>query len=110
MMQAILTQRLSLNEEPLMKPIQITPQEMASVQFKYGADYQHTDTQECVTLIGVSSTTLENVYTSTLHLLSCDRMVDGEYLSYMVTEEYFKKHLVPISLTLAYERNLSLSF
>lgn len=87
--------------------VKVTPEEINTVFIKLGVIYKNIDTEERVIM---GSTKKSKGGLTCLEVLSCDRQVDGEYLSYLIEENYFKMNFVSLSNPQKFKNNLSTSF
>jgi hypothetical protein len=87
-----------------------TPEEMASVGYKFGDTFEHRDTSENV-MVGAITPGLEGhekLFDIKLH--SLDKMFQEEYLEYLISETLFKIHFKKINKEPIRNSELSFSF
>lgn len=87
-----------------------TPEEMASVGYKFGDTFKHRDTGECVMVGGVSPGFQGHEKLFDIKLHSLDKMFQEEYLEYLISETLFKIYFKKINKEPIRNSELSFSF
>lgn len=94
-------------KEVINESLVVSSQEMEGVFSKLGEMYQNIDTQERV-MLGLNHTDENGENKVELH--SFDQMVEGEYLRYCISEDYFQANFKSIEKKPKYKTPLSISF